>query len=46
MALTTKIVSVNMSARQLNVIPLEKFKEKSDKHKKTKHKNRQKKRRR
>jgi ribonuclease R len=46
MALTTKIVSVNISARQLNVIPLEKFKEKSDNQKKTKHKNKQKKRRR
>jgi ribonuclease R len=46
MPLTVKIVSVNMSARQLNVIPLEKFKEKPDKHKKTKHKNRQKRRKR
>jgi ribonuclease R len=46
MPLTVKIVSVNMSARQLNVIPLEKLKEKPDKHKKTKHKNRQKRRKR
>jgi ribonuclease R len=46
MPLTVKIVSVNMSARQLNVIPLEKFKEKPEKHKKTKHKNRQKRRKR
>jgi ribonuclease R len=44
MPLTVKIVSVNMSARQLNVIPVEQVKEKPEHRKKTKNKGGHKKR--
>jgi ribonuclease R len=44
MPLTVRIVSVNMAARQLNVIPLEKPKEKPDRQKKAKNKDRPRKR--
>ena len=44
MALTVKIVSVNLSARQLNVVPVEKYKDRPEHKKKMKHKNKQKKR--
>ena len=43
MPLTVRIVSVNMAARQLNVIPLEKPKEKSDRKKKVENKPKRKK---
>ncbi len=46
MALTVKIVSVNLAARQLNVVPVEKFKERPDHQKKIKNKNQQKKKKR
>lgn len=46
MPLTVRIVSVNMAARQLNVIPVEKPREEINRQKKTKNKNRPKKRKR
>jgi ribonuclease R len=45
MPLTVKIVSVNIAARQLNVVPVEKAGDRKKDQKKTKHKNRPKKRR-
>ncbi len=44
MPLTVKIVSVNIAARQLNVVPIEKAADRKKGQKKTKHKNRPKKR--
>jgi hypothetical protein len=46
MPLTVRIVLVNIAARRLNVIPLEKIKERPEHKKKIKNKTKQKKRRR